>query len=314
MATSNLAGVARGSYPRRVRTRPRWLLLALLAAGRAAAADTPPPLAVPDLTGPRTLVLEGGVGAATGTEALFLNPASLAARKRYTVDAFYLTDRRPKLTAEAQRQDYFGGSVMDSSTTALAAGFAYARALEGVETGTVLRLGLAAPVSRGLFLGLQGNYFDMRGVEHVSPTLNVDAGLMYQVTPKVSIGAAGYNLVHSDHHQVEPQAVAAGFALGSDTSLQVIGEWRMDFDRVRTADGGAKKTNRYGVGAEYLFDNAVPLRAGFQVDDISKTNWWSAGAGWVSSRLAIDLGYRQSTTDPSARTFEVALRVFVPSE
>ncbi len=297
-----------------MRTRPLWLLLAVLAAGRAAAADPPAPLAVPDLTGPRTLALQGGVGAATGTEALFLNPAALAARKRYTVDAFYLTDRRPDLTDVARRQDYFGGSVMDSSTTALAAGFAYARALEGVETGPLLRLGLAAPVSKGLFLGLQGNYFDLRGAEHVSSTVNVDAGLMYQVTGKVSIGAAAYNLVHTRHHQVEPQGVGAGFALGSDSSLQLVGDWRMDFDRVRKADGRPKKTNRYGLGAEYLFDNAVPLRAGFQVDDISRTKWWSLGAGWVSSRLAVDLGYRQSTTDPQARTVEIALRVFVPSE
>ncbi len=283
-------------------------------AGTAVAADPPPPLAVPDLTGPRTLALQGGVGAATGTEALFLNPAALAARKRYTVDALYLTDRRPGLDGRASRQDFFGGSVMDSSTTALAAGFAYVRALKGMETGTLLRLGVAAPLANGLFLGLQGNYFDLNGAEHVGSTLNVDAGLMYQVTSKVSIGAAGYNLVHTKHHQVEPQGFGAGFALGSDTSLQVIGDWRMDLGRVRTADGRAKKTNRYGVGAEYLFDNAVPIRAGFQVDDVSKTKWWSLGAGWISTRAAIDLGFRQSTTDPQARTFEIAVRLFVPTE
>lgn len=318
-----------------MRTRPLWLLSALLLAGTAAAVETPPPLTIPDLTGPRSLALGGGVGAYTGTEALFLNPAAMAARKRYTVDAFYLTDRRPSLEStvpnadvtDARQQDYFGGSVMDSATTPVAAGFGYVRQLNGVQTGTLLRLGLAAPVTQGLFVGLQGNYFDLSGTERVASTLNLDAGLFYQVTSKVSIGAAGYNLIHSERHATLPQAFAAGFAIGSETSFQLTGDWRMDTNRVRNPDGSAKSTNRYGVGAEYLFANAVPVRAGFQVDDVagptlvngqpvnlSRTKWWSVGAGWVSTRASVDLGYRQSTTDPTARTLEIAVRMFVPTE
>jgi len=297
-----------------VHTRPLWLFAALLLAGKAAADSPDFPLLVPDLTGPRLLALQAGVGAATGTEALFVNPAALAARKRYTVDAMYLTDRRPGLTDTARRQDYFGGSVMDSSTTALAAAFGYARAQKGVETGTLLRLGLAGPVSSGLFAGLQANYFDLRGAERIASAVNVDAGLFYQVTSKVSVGASGYNLLHSKHHLDEPQGFGLGFAAGSETSLQLTGDWRIDLNRARRADGSAKKTNRYSVGAEYLFDNAIPLRAGYQVDDTSRTKWWSVGAGWVSTRVAVDVGYRQSTTDSKARTVGVAVRVFVPNE
>jgi hypothetical protein len=298
-----------------VHARPIWLLAAAFLAGRAAASDSPPPpLTIPDLTGPRTLALEGGVGAATGSEAFFLNPAALAARKRYTVDALYLADRRSDLTGTARAQDYFGGSISDSSTTAVAAGFSYVRALKGIETGTLLRLALAAPLARGLFLGVQGDYYDMHGVDHVSSTLNADVGLFYQVASKVSVGAAGYNLVANDHHQVSPLAFGVGFAAGTETSLQVIGDWRRDLERVRNPDGSAKSTNRYSVGAEYLFISAVPVRGGFSVDDISKTKWWSLGVGWVSTRAAVDLGYRQSVTDSQARTLEVAVRVFVPAE
>jgi hypothetical protein len=260
------------------------------------------------------LALQAGVGAATGTEALFLNPAALAARKRYTVDAMYLTDRRGDATGSDRRQDYLGTSIMDSSTTSVAAAFGYYRALQGVETGTLLKLGLAAPVTRGLFAGLQANYFDLHGAERVSSDVNLNAGLFYQVTTKVSVGGSAYNLIHSKHHETEPQGYGLGFAAGSESALQVTGDWRIDLNRVRHADGSAKATNRYAVGAEYLFDNAVPVRAGFQVDDTSKTKWWSLGVGWVSNRLAVDLGYRQSATDPQARTIAIALRVFVPPE
>jgi hypothetical protein len=297
--------------------RPLWFFTALLVAGNAVAADPPPPpLLVPDLTGPRLLSLQAGVGAATGTEALFINPAALAARKRYTVDAMYLTDRRPGAAGSARQQDYLGSSIMDSSTTRVAAAFGYAMALKGVEKGTLLKLGLAAPLSEGLFAGLQANYFDLRGADRIASAVNVDAGLLYQVTTKVSIGASGYNLLPSKHHYLEPQGYGLGLAVGSETSLQLTGDWRIDLNRARRTDGSAKKTNRYSVGGEYLFDNAIPIRAGFEVDDTSqpKTKWWSAGVGWVSTRFAIDVGYRQSTTDAQARTVGVAVRVFVPNE
>ncbi len=289
-----------------------WLA-ALCLAGRAVAADPPPPLMVPDLVGPRTLSLQAGVGLASGTESLFVNPAALAARTRYVADTFYLTDRRPGLPGDAARQDYIGGTLADSSTTAVAAGLAYVRAWKGVETGTMLRLGVAGAVSEGFYVGLQGNYFDLHGAERVSSEFNLDAGIFYQVTRLVSVGGSAYNLLNSKHRELLPRGYGVGFAAGAETSVQLVGDWRYDLDRTQPGTG-KKKTNRYSIGLEYLFSGAVPLRAGFEVDDTSKTKWWSAGVGFVSSKLALDVGYRQSTTTASARTVGVALRVFVPSE
>jgi hypothetical protein len=266
---------------------------------------------LPDLTGPRMLALGAGVGAAEGTEALFVNPAALAAKKRYSVDAMYLTDRRPGLDGKAARQDWLASSVVDNSTTQVAAGFAYAKPWKGLESGMVLRLGLAGTVTEGLLVGVQGNYVDLGGADRVKSTFNMDAGVLYQVTKMVSVGAAGYNLIHTKHDQTLPQAFGAGFTAGWQ-SLRLVGDWRFDLDR--TNPDGKKRTSRYGGGLEYLFDNAVPVRAGFEIDDTSKTKWWSAGLGYVSNRMAVDVGYRQSLTRSDARTVSVALRVFVPNE
>lgn len=313
-STSNLAGVAAGPYPRGVPTRLLSLAALILAGGAAAAEPPPPPLGVPELTGTRTLALGAGVGLPTGTEALFLNPAALGARRRYIVDTFFLADRRPDRDAPANRQDFFGGSVLDSSTTRVAAGLAYVRALKGVETGTMLRLGVAVPVGEGLLVGLQGNYYDLRGEERVASALNLDAGVYYQVMPKVSFGASAYNLLHTEHKRLLPGGYAVGIALGSDTSLQVAADWRVDRGRVTRQDGSARQTSRYSVGAEYFFNGAIPLRAGFEADGATDTRWWSAGAGYVSARFALDLGLRQNVEDERSRTFGVALRVFVPAE
>lgn len=277
---------------------------------------------LPELVGPRTLALQAGIGAASGTEALFVNPAALAAQRRYTVDAMYLTDRRSgDLDSKAKRQDWLASSVVDNSSTSVAAGFAYARAWKGLETGTVLRLGLAGSLTDGLMLGVQGNYVDLRGADRVKTTINMDAGVLYRVTKSISLGAAGYNLISSKHHELLPRGFGAGFTWGWGSSLQIMGDWRVDLDRQQCEypagvceRTGKKKTNRYGLGAEYLFDNAVPVRAGFEIDDTSKTKWWSAGVGYVSTRAAVDLGYRQSLSNSNARTIGIAVRVFVPSE
>lgn len=289
-------------------------LAALSLAGGALAAEPAPPLAIPDLTGPRTLAIQAGIGLATANEALFLNPAALAARKRYVADSFFVTDRRPGLSGSARRQDYVAAAVEDSSTTAVAAGLAYVRPLKGVETGTMLRLGLAATVTSGLSLGVQANYFDLRGEDRISSAINLDAGAFYQVTRLVSVGATAYNLLSTEHRALLPRGYGLGVAAGSETSLQLVADWRLDLDRARRDDGSAKQTHRYSIGAEYLFNGAIPVRAGYQVDDTSRTKWWSAGAGFVTPRVAVDLAYRQNVHDAKARTYGVALRVFVPSE
>ena len=276
------------------------------------------------------------MGSASGNEAMFLNPAAIAARKRYTADTVYLTDRRPELTNDLRRQDYLAFTVADSATTAVAAGLSYVRVLQGLDTGNLVRLALAAQVGSGLSLGVQGNYFDLQGGQPVASQLNMDGGLFWQVTKMVSIGAAAYNFFYTKNREVLPRGYGAGFAVGSETSLQVVGDWHLDLDRVKDANGDSKASNRYTVGAEYLVANAMPIRAGFGVDDIAgfmcpavatpsskelcnssvtaNTRWWSVGLGFVSTRFALDAGFRQSTTDPSARTFAVAARLFVPNE
>jgi hypothetical protein len=55
----------------------------------------------------------------------------------------------------------------------------------------------------------------------------------------------------------------------------------------------------------------VVLRGGLMRDQTLGTSWWSAGAGLVTPGAALDVGYRQSTTDPSARQVGATLKVFV---
>jgi hypothetical protein len=290
-----------------VHLRLRCAAAALLAACGASAADPIPPLGIPDLTGPRTLALSAGIGLASGNEGLFLNPGALAARRRYAADGLLLIDRRPDTPGDVNGR-YFGGTVADSVSAPVALAVSYLRANEGPSEGNLWQLAFASPLTDRLFLGLTGKYYTLSGVEDVRAG-TLDAGLFWQVTEKLSLGGVGYNLIPTNHEAILPRAFGAGLTIGSESSMQLTGDWRIDLER---ADEESK--NRYGVGAEYLLRGMFPVRAGYQVDEVLDTTWWSAGLGIVTPQVALDLAFRQSVDVASARTFSLALRGFFPTE
>jgi hypothetical protein len=288
----------------------RILLAAVLLSGTALASSPPPPGGIPDIVGARTLALSASIGAAGGNDSMYLNPASIAARKRYAVEGLALFDRRGGTTVDR----FLGGSVVDSQTSEVAAGFSYLRAQRGLYEGNVFHGSLGGAIAHGLWIGVGGKYFSVdlqdsaRGgtLRDSSSAVTADAGLLWQVTEYVSIGGAGYNLVPIANEAIAPMGAGAGIAIGSDTSFQVTADWRGDFDR---AD---KTRNRYSVGAEALLLRLIPVRAGWMKDEVLDTSWWSAGIGLVTAQgVALDVGYRQSIPDPSARTIAASLRLFL---
>ena len=277
--------------------------LVLALAASAAAAQPIPPGGIPDFVGPRTLALSSTIGAAAANDGIYVNPASIASRKRYSAELIGYADRRGSENADR----FYGGSVVDSQTTSIAAGVSYLRDQgEGYE-GNVFHLALAGAVAQDLHLGVTGKLFTMHGnVDYQSA--NLDAGIFWQVVELLSIGVVGYDLVPGGNGYVAPTSAGAGVAIGSDRSFQMTAEWLADFDRA----GAGKVKNRYSAGAEALLWNLVPVRAGFMKDDILGTNWWSAGDEIVTPSGAFDIGYKQSTRDPSARTVAASIKFFIP--
>lgn len=276
---------------------------ALLAAGTALAADPPPPGGIPDIVGPRALGLSAAMGAVVGNEGLYLNPGAIAARKRYSVELGGVLDRRGAETVD----QIFGGSVIDSVTNeAVGAGFSYLRARKGVFTGNVFHGALGAAVVERMWFGVGGKYFSLDGPDGQTRAATADAGFLWQVADLVSIGAAGYNLVPIGNEGVAPMGAGAGIAIGSEQSFQVTADWRGDFDRHE------QTKNRYAAGAELLLARFVPVRAGWMRDEVLDTSWWSAGIGVVTATgVALDVGYRQSLDDKSARTIAASLKLFL---
>jgi hypothetical protein len=273
---------------------------ALLVAGTAAAAD-PAPLGIPDLVGPRSLALGGSIGVATGNEGLLVNPAAMGSQRRYSVESLGVLDRRGSDTSGG----WFGGSVIDSISSPLTAGFGYLRAQEGAFTGNLWTLAVSGPIAERLHLGVSGKALSLKGQESVT-AVTVDAGLFWQVADLLSLGGVGYNLVPIGTDAAAPRGFGAGLAIGSAQVAQVTADWRVDQDRL------GKSTHRYAAGGEVLLGKLVAVRAGYTRDDVLDTDWWSAGLGLASgSGVALDVGYRQSLDAASARTFSASLKVIL---
>jgi hypothetical protein len=276
-------------------------VIALCAMGTVAVAEPLEPGGIPDLVGPRALALSASTGVAAGNEGLFVNPAAIGARRRYSVDGSVLVDRRGADTVG----QFFGFSVVDSITSPLTGGFSYVRAQRGLYTGGLWHVAFAGAPVENLYLGVTGKYLRVDG-PRASNSATADAGIFWQVADLVSIGAAGYNLIPVSNEAVAPMGAGAGLGIGNDRSLQVTGDWRADFDR------GGRTTHRYAAGVELMLGQLVPVRAGWSRDETLGGSWWSAGAGLVTrGGVALDVGYRQSLSDASARTIAATLKLFL---
>ncbi|MBI5067890.1 MAG: hypothetical protein HZB56_06595 [Deltaproteobacteria bacterium] len=285
---------------------PRLLasLLAALVSSTALAGEPAAPPSAADLTGARSLSLGAGIGITGGNEGMFTNPGTLAARRRYAMEAQYLDDRLDG----ARRWQWAQGSVVDSETSPVTGGFAYARIFAGEATGSLYHLAMASPVSGGLYAGVTGKYLSIDSATgRKTRAVTVDAGLYWQASQLVGLGVAGYNLVPIGNRQDAAPGMGAGFSVGDGRRFLLAGDWRRDFERA------GKSADAWAAGAEVMLLDALPLRAGWQRDEIRRGSFWSAGLGFVAAGagVAVDLAYRQGIEAPRDRTAMAALKIFI---
>ncbi|HZY03115.1 MAG TPA: hypothetical protein VFF02_06410 [Anaeromyxobacteraceae bacterium] len=282
-------------------SRALTLAIALALAAGVARADAPGPPIAADQLSTRSLAMAAMRGLAAGTDAIWLNPGAIAARRRYAAELQWQLDQH----STAGNASFYGVSVVDAQTSSVAGGFAYTRVDVPGSTGNRWNLALAGEVAKGLFIGVSGEYLILYGTENVK-TGNLHAGLLWEVADIVSVGLAGTNLVPTGHPDLTPTGAAAGISVGSDRSFHLAADWLLHWDA-----SGAKR-NTWAAGAEVLIGDLVPVRAGLTKDEWRGGQWWSAGAGVVtSSGVALDLAYRQAIRGGSNRVFAAGLKVFL---
>ena len=277
-------------------------LAALSSAPPALAGDPPPPGGLFDLVGARAMATSAATAGTIGTEAVFVNPGAIGVNTGFVAETVGVNERRGAETTSR----YLGVLVVDGVSSPVAASFGYLASMSGDQRGNLYYLGLAGPLSDRLHIGVQGHYMKLGGPQPID-AITADAGLHYDATSVVTIGVAGFNLIPTNHPELLPPAMAAGLAVGSDTSIRVQGDWKGIWLP------HSQMANRYAAGVGALLGGMLALRAGWMHDGLLKTSWWSAGIGLVTGDgFAIDAGYKQSIDATTAREMALSLRYYPP--
>ncbi len=274
--------------------------LSTLAPSAARAGDPPPPGGLFDLTGTTALGTSAATAGSSGTEAIFVNPGATGLRTGYVAEALGVVERRGATTPSR----WLGLAVVDAVSSPVATSVAYVASSAGDHQGRLVSLGFSGAATERLHLGVQGRYLKLGGTERTD-AVTADAGLVWDASSYLTLGVSGFNLLPVHHPDSLPQVMGAGLAVGSDTFLRVMGDWKGAF----LPHG--RLANRYAAGGAVLLGGLVTLRAGWMRDELLRTSWWSSGVGVASSDgFAIDAGYRQSIDAANAREVAVSLRYY----
>ncbi len=282
------------------------LVLAALAVP-ALAEEGPLPPTPTNYVYARSMGMSAYHGVSGDNDAIFYNPGAMAAQK------VFLTTRGGTMYRVGADTDatVFGGSVVDSSSTTVAAGFSYNyMSTLGYKSkgafGGMINLALAFPVGDNLFIGATGTYLNLYSDAATISAITTTVGAFLRLGKIFSGGFTGYNLINTYHPDLLPIGMGAGIAVGPGDTFHVVADWT----RMYGADGVHADT--WAAGAEVFFFDIASLRGGWLYNAGTNVQHWSLGAGFAYAGFGADFAYRQSFGGATFRTLAAMIKFAVP--
>jgi hypothetical protein len=255
----------------------------------------------------RSLGLAAYRGVIGDNDAIFYNPAALAAQKRFTINFSGLMYRVGADTDGTM----FGGSTVDSMSSPVTAGFSYNYVTTlGYKTsgafGGMTNMAVAFPLGDTFFVGATGTYLNLYTDETRVNAMTVTVGAFMALGKWFTGGFTGYNLINTYHPDILPIGMAAGVALGPGDTFHVTADWYREY--------GANDVHadRWAAGAEVFAFDVVSARGGWLYDAGSNAQWWSVGAGFGMSGYGADFAYRQAFGGATFRTLVATIKIADP--
>lgn len=251
----------------------------------------------------------GARSSTLSTSALAYNPAALTAGRLYHLEG--IVDYMADLKTVA-----LGGSIVDSSTSRLAAGISFRGFLGGQDSygGVDGRVGLAFPFSEAVSIGLSGRYINAKRGGDAFAALpaslrevegfTLDATLRVVPIPVLMLYGGGYNLIGLD-------SVYAPRTLGGGASLALGNIAVVGLDALVDTSSYDHATVTVGGGVEFFAAHIVPIRAGYIYDAWRSQHTISAGLGYTDRSVGIDVSLRQDLGGAGDTRVLSAFRVFV---
>ena len=246
------------------------------------------------------------VANATGTSAVWHNPAAIADSMMYAIDAIYRYQHNDNTHG-------FQVNILDMKSNnyvGVQIGYMYEHSnLNGASQHyNHVRLGLGIPLATDIVsIGVTGAYEHIKctggnssssgaapdAIENNRTGLSMgtmDVGLMIRPTKYLSIGFATTNLFVGDYKDLMPRMIATGIAFNSlELGLNVMFEASFNLSAAKI-----KNTGAFSVGLEYVLQNMFPLRLGYRYEMLGEIHVLSAGLAFRDSggRFGLDLAYQ----------------------
>ncbi len=171
-------------------------------------------------------------------------------------------------------------------------------------------------LTQNILLGVNSKYFRYKSDLPMEENVNgfaFDFGLILRLGSVISLGGVGYNLLTTEDTPQYPRAVGGGVALKPVDALSLVFDARWNLD----TEIEEMKGPRFGGGAEYFFSSkdrqsGFPIRAGVLRDDGTEVTYMTAGTGYVTTRVGIDLGVRREMSGEKETVIQAGLRLFGP--
>jgi hypothetical protein len=233
---------------------------------------------------------------ALGGEAIIGSPAALALRRRYDFELSGAWDSQTKF-------GYGSAAVIDSQTTDVAAGATYHFVSLGrgdqQRSVNLAALALAAGLSDNVYFGFGLKYIVESGAIS-SNAVTIDLGLLVRLSDSILASVTGMNLVDVANRDL-PRHFGLGLAYVAGP-LTVAADARADFN-------GPSVRFAYHGGIEYVVGGSIPVRAGYERDNIIGADYVSGGLGFAGRGGGIDVAYRHEIGGREGRLFALTLHL-----
>jgi hypothetical protein len=262
-----------------------------------------------------------------GTSGLYFNPAGMAQVMSYAIDIGY----GYKAWTAGHNAHL---SFVDSKTNPdVAGGAAYTYSYSktnGIKTQTHdLRFAVGSQLRRGNIQFCYGGGFRYMKVAQDAvgssfdfskwaPTM--DLGVLLGINDLLYIGVAAQNIISmptakgpraQDRFRFAPRSVGVG--VGFAYSVLHLG---VDMDVDLESKGKNKATISPMAGLEVTLAQTIALRVGYTWDRVGNLyhtqHRISAGLGYISKYVGVDVGYGHDVTHASDWLIESSIRVFLP--
>ena len=247
------------------------------------------------------------VASASGTSAIWHNPAGIASAIMYSADAAYMYEHEKGghgfevNLVDMKSNPYVGAGL----------GFVYQYGKPGDKTQHLVhtRLGVGVPLANNIIsLGLSGaySYIKYDGKKTLSQ-FTMDVGVIVRPIEWLAIAFAAQNLIVGDYKEIMPRMISVGAMAGSiDWGVNVMFEASFNISAKDIADTGS-----YGVGVEYVLRRLVPIRLGYRYE-CDDHHVLAVGIGYRHQEglFGLDIGYQHHFATTSNEVLSGSLNFY----